>query len=92
MAKLKHAATGRLVDVPESLAKGYRAAGWADAPVAPKAPVTPEGEPTADWKVDQLKAYAAERGIDLGEASKKADIVEVIAAAQAGGSDSTPEK
>ena len=33
-------------------------------------------------KVDELKAYAKEKGIDLGEASTKAEILEVIKAAE----------
>lgn len=34
-------------------------------------------------KVAELKAYASEHGIDLGEATKKADIVAAITAAEA---------
>lgn len=34
-------------------------------------------------KVDDLKAYAAEKGIDLGEASKRDEIIEKIKAAEA---------
>lgn len=33
-------------------------------------------------KADELKAYAGEHGIDLGEATKKADIVQTIRAAE----------
>lgn len=48
---------------------------------------TVEGEAPADplaaMKVDELKAYAAEKGIDLGDAIKKADILAVIRAAEA---------
>lgn len=45
-------------------------------------PAFPEGDPTDAWKVDQLKAYAAAHGIDLGAASKKDEIVAAIAAAK----------
>lgn len=45
-------------------------------------PAFPEGEPTEDWKGDQLKAYAAAHEIDLGSAAKKADMVAAIQAAQ----------
>ena len=38
----------------------------------------PEGSPDESWKVDELKAYAAERGIDLADATKKADILAAI--------------
>lgn len=34
--------------------------------------------PDKTWKVDELKAYAAEHSIDLGEATKKDDIIAVL--------------
>ena len=37
--------------------------------------------PFSGMKVDELKAYAAEHNIDLGEATKKDDIIAVISAA-----------
>lgn len=39
-------------------------------------------KPIDKMKVDELKAYAAEKGIDLGEASTKAEIIDVIKAAE----------
>lgn len=39
--------------------------------------------PDKSWKVDELKAFAAEKQIDLGDATKKDDILAVIAAASA---------
>mgnify|MGYP002672866939 CR=1 FL=1 len=36
----------------------------------------------SDMKVDELKAYAAEHNIDLGEATKKEDIISVISSAK----------
>jgi hypothetical protein len=36
--------------------------------------------PDKSWKVDELTAYASERGIDLGNATKKDDILAVIVA------------
>jgi len=39
--------------------------------------------PFSGMKVDELKAYAAEKGIDLGDASKKDEIIEKIKAADA---------
>lgn len=33
-------------------------------------------------KIDELKAYADEHGVDLGEATKKADIIAVLEQAQ----------
>lgn len=41
----------------------------------------PEGAPDASWKVADLKAHAEENGIDLGDATKKDDIVAAITAA-----------
>lgn len=38
----------------------------------------PEGDPSEDWKVDQLKAYAEREGVDLGGATKKADILTAV--------------
>ena len=46
-------------------------------------PQLPEGDPSEAWKVDELKAFAEQRNIDLGEATKKADILAVILAAAA---------
>ena len=40
-------------------------------------------KPIEDMKVDELKAYAAENNIDLGEATKKADILKIIQEAEA---------
>lgn len=37
-----------------------------------------EARPLDKMKIDELKAYAAERGIDLGEAANKADILQII--------------
>lgn len=48
---------------------------------------TVEGEadakPLDKMKVDELKAYAAEHNIDLGEATNKADILKTIQEAEA---------
>lgn len=48
---------------------------------------TAEGEadakPIDEMKVDELKAYAAEHNIDLGEAKNKADILKTIQEAEA---------
>lgn len=40
--------------------------------------------PDATWKVADLKAYADENGIDLGDATKKDDIVAAISAVGSG--------
>lgn len=53
----------------------------ADAPPA-EADAQPEGAPDESWKVAQLKAHAAASGIDLGDATVKADILAAIVAAK----------
>lgn len=41
--------------------------------------VDPDSDtPTKEWTVAQLEGYAGKRGIDLGGASKKADILAAI--------------
>jgi len=52
-------------------ALGYTVEGEADA------------KPLDKMKVDELKAYAAEHNIDLGEAKNKADILKTIQEAEA---------
>lgn len=61
----------------------YHAKGKADATpsTGSVASARPDDEPTEKWKVDELKAYAAERNIDLGGATKKADILKALAEA-----------
>ena len=50
---------------------GYTVEGEADA------------KPLDKMKVEELQAYATEHGIDLGGATKKADILEIIQKAEA---------
>ena len=50
-----------------------------DAPVAADAVVTiPTGDPSEEWTVEQLTAYAADRGIDIGKASTPAGVLAKI--------------
>ena len=51
--------------------KGYKVEGESDAKSLDK------------MKVDELKAYAAEHNIDLGDAANKADILKTIQEAEA---------
>lgn len=66
--------------VPESIAEQ---AGLI-TPVAPAPepaePGYPEGAPEDSWTVPQLRAYATDEGIALGDATKKADILAALAA------------
>lgn len=50
-----------------------------DEEAAKKAPKTDDGEPSQSWTVAQLKQYATDHDIDLGEAKKKPEILEAIA-------------
>lgn len=76
---LTHPGKGRQVTVPEAVADSYISQGWVAA--GSPAPAEQESVPSKSWKVDELKAYAEEREIDLGDATKKADILSVIEAA-----------
>lgn len=52
-----------------------------DAPASAEAVVLPEGAPTERWTVPQLKKFAADNSIELGEARNKPDVWAVIAEA-----------
>ncbi len=52
-----------------------------DTSKEPDATGIPEGEPSTDWKVDQLRALAAQRGVSLGDATTKAAILDALATA-----------
>lgn len=52
-------------------------------PLIVKVDEAEKGSNFADMKVDELKAYAAEKGIDLAGATKKADILAKIEEAEA---------
>lgn len=41
----------------------------------------PSGEPSESWKNDEIKAWAEAQGVDLGGATKKADMLAAIQAA-----------
>lgn len=45
-------------------------------------PDFPEGDPTEKWKVDQLKAYATAKNIELGDAKTKDDILALVKTAE----------
>lgn len=76
---LKHPGKGRTVTVPDNVAESYISQGWV-VPGSP-APAEPDSAPSNSWKVAELKAYAKEHGVDLGDATKKADILTAIDAA-----------
>lgn len=72
---------------PDGVKPAGRTSSRQSAP-APDAPVEiPEGDPSDDWKVPQIDAYAAREGIDLGDAKNKADKLAAIATSKAGAGD-----
>lgn len=67
-------ATGRKHDVPEE---------WLDHPILGRdfrrtPSDSPAGNPFDAWTIDQLREYAATNGIDLGGATRKAELVAAI--------------
>lgn len=82
---LQHPKSGRKVTVPADTADFYKKHGWVapgTATEAPAAVAVPDGEPTGDWKVADITAYAERESLDLGGATKKADMLAAIAAAR----------
>ena len=45
-----------------------------DAEQTDSGPAYPDGDPAKSWTVNQLKAYAADNQIDLGDATLKDDV------------------
>lgn len=86
---LQHPKSGRTVMVPDDAADFYKEHGWVIPGRAPEKPaeqpdevVIPEGDPAKAWKVSELTAYAEREGIDLGEATKKDDVLAAITTAR----------
>lgn len=74
-------AFGPADDVPAwAVKKITNPAAWAEEPEDDSAP--PAGDPSEAWTVAELKAWAADPAhpVDLGEATKKADILAALAA------------
>jgi len=79
MPRLKSAVTGVVVSVSDDVAAVLDSE-WVEAD-ATNAVEIPDGEPTATWKNDQLKAYAVKHDVDLGEAKKKDEILSALGVA-----------
>lgn len=73
MAEYIHTQSGARVSVAEGkeLGVGFVLAGEVSAAQRSETP-------DKSWKVAELKAYADEHGIDLGDATKKDDILAVL--------------
>ncbi len=84
LVKKKNSAMVKLVDdsrVPAFLADGFEVLNSQQEPA--KEP--PKEKPVAKMTIDELKAYAAEKGIMLPDDGLKADLLAVIVAAEKGG-------
>ena len=66
---------GTVVECDGDLAEKMKRMGWSDGEsTASQKSSTPD----KTWKNDDLKAYAAEHSIDLGDATKKEDYLAAI--------------
>ncbi|MFD9445506.1 hypothetical protein ACFWBR_42325 [Streptomyces sp. NPDC060006] len=77
---------GQTAEFEEAEAEALVAGGYGiyegDTRPKPETAAEPKDKPLDKRSVDELKAYAAEHEIDLGTATKKADILAAIAAAE----------
>lgn len=87
LAKLLELGGSELIDIDtrSSSRKTYivlegmaRDAGLLDDARAEPQQEFPEGEPKETWTVVQLRAYARREGVELGDATKKADILAAV--------------
>lgn len=71
---------GTVIDTPAGGDHALVALGWVplDPPAEAEDTRIPAGAPSKSWKVNHLKAYAAEQGIDLGSATKKDEILAML--------------
>lgn len=77
MARLKHAVTGVIVHVADETVP-HLGREWGDPDAVERS-----AAPDKTWKVADLKSFAAEHDpvIDLGDATKKEDVLAAISAA-----------
>lgn len=72
MSRFENIQTGVVVSVDDSKDDRFTS-GWKTPGAAAKSET-----PDKSWKVPELKAYAAEHDIDLGDATKKEDVLAAI--------------
>lgn len=85
MPRLRNKVTGAVMSVSDETAD--RLGGeWVDAEASARSE-SPDAN-LSRWKVAELKAYAEENGVDLGEATKKDDILALLSAAAESDKDS----
>ena len=79
MPRLRSTVTGAVMTVSGKVAARL-GSGWVDADAVQR-----NSEPDKSWKVDELKAYAAEKDIYVSDAKNKGEILEAIANADESG-------
>jgi len=67
-------------ELPGAIAYFKRHSYTVEGEASATAPIS-EGDPSDKWTKAELKAYATEHDIDLGDATKNADILELLTAA-----------
>lgn len=77
MARLKHAVSGVIVSVADEKVSRLGAE-W--QPADGSSSGSRSESPDKSWKVADIRAFADERGIDLGDATKKDDLLAAIEA------------
>lgn len=79
MARLKHAVSGVIVSVADEKV-GRLGAEWQPVDGSSRSSASRSETPDKSWKVADIRAFADERGIDLGDATKKDDLLAAIEA------------
>lgn len=67
--------------VPGEVLEAFHKAASADSD-AEGSDAEPEATPTSDWKNADIEQWAVDHGIDLGGATKKADMLDALSTAQ----------
>lgn len=95
MARLKHVTTGVVVDVAdekvERLGAEWRIDDGTEAPASNAEIELPDGDPDESWSVPQLKALAAEEGLDIKGLRTKPQILAAFDAAAETGTEPEQE-
>lgn len=81
MPRLRNKVTGAVMTVTADAAKRLGRE-WVSADASQRSET-----PDATWKLAELKAYATENEIDLGDATKKDDVLAAIVASTETGDD-----
>ncbi len=66
---------------PEAAVKQFEGKNFGASEEAEKSGLSDEASPDESWKNADIKAWAEDHGVDLGDASKKADMLAAISVA-----------